>query len=283
MSTRVVLLGTAGGPALRPGRSSPAAAVVVDDVPYLVDCGYGVGRQLVDAKLGVTSMRAIFITHHHSDHNADLGNLLVLAWASGLRTRIDAYGPPLVNDLVELALRYHAYDIAIRIPDEGRVDPATLFVPHEIGGPGLVYSDDRVRVEALLVPHPPVVPAYAFKFTTADRTIVFSGDTAYSEALAAFARDADVLVHEVLLESALDRLLKLVPNASRLREHIVAGHTEAADVGRIAALANVKHLVLSHFVPSYDPTLTDADWSQPVRRHFAGTLTLGSDLQSIDV
>jgi ribonuclease BN (tRNA processing enzyme) len=113
---RVVLLGTAGGPALRPGRSSPAAAVLVDDVPYLVDCGYGVGRQLVDANIGVTKLRAIFITHHHSDHNADLGNLLVLAWASGLRTVVDAYGPPLVNDLVELALRYHAYDIAIRIP-----------------------------------------------------------------------------------------------------------------------------------------------------------------------
>jgi ribonuclease BN (tRNA processing enzyme) len=283
MSTRVVLLGTAGGPALRAGRSSPAAAIVVDDVPYIVDCGYGVGRQLVDAQLGVTSIRAIFITHHHSDHNADLGNLLVLAWASGLRTRIDAYGPPLVNDLVDLALRYHAYDIAIRIPDEGRVDPRTLFVPHEIAGPGLVYADERVRVEALIVPHPPVVPAYAFKFTTRDRVIVFSGDTTYSEELAAFARDADMLVHEVLLESALDRLLKLVPNASRLREHIVAGHTGAEDVGRIAALANVRHLVLSHFVPSYDPTLTDADWSEPVRRHFAGPLTIGRDLQSIDV
>ena len=279
---RVVLLGTAGGPALRPGRSSPAAAVLVDGVPYLVDCGYGVGRQLVDAKIGVTALRAIFITHHHSDHNADLGNLLVLAWASGLRTPVDAYGPPLVTDLVELALRYHAYDIAIRIPDEGRVDPRTLFVPHEIAGPGVVYRDERVTVEALVVPHPPVVPAYAFKFTSRDRVVVFSGDTTYSEALAEFARGADMLVHEVLLEAALDRLLMLVPNATRLREHIVAGHTEAADVGRIAALAGVKHLVLSHFVPSYDPLLTDEDWIAPVRRHFAGEITVGRDLLALE-
>jgi len=256
--------------------------VIVDDVPYLVDCGYGVGRQLVDAKIGVATLRAIFITHHHSDHNADLGNLLVLAWASGLRTPVDAYGPPLVTDLVELALRYHAYDIAIRIPDEGRPDPRTLFAAHEIAAPGLVYQDERVRVEALLVPHPPVVPAYAFKFTSRDRVVVFSGDTAYSEALADFARGADMLIHEVVLESALDRLLKLVPNATRLREHIVAGHTEAVDVGRIAALADVKHLVLSHFVPSYDPTLTDADWSDPVRLHYSGTLTLGKDLLALD-
>ncbi len=280
---RVVLLGTAGGPALRPGRSSPAAAVLVDGVPYLIDCGYGVGRQLVDAKIGVTALRAIFITHHHSDHNADLGNLLVLAWASGLRTPVDAYGPPLVTDLVELTLRYHAYDIAIRIPDEGRVDPRTLFVPHEIAGPGVVYRDERVTVEALLVPHPPVVPAYAFKFTSRDRVVVFSGDTTYSEALAEFARGADMLVHEVLLKSALDRLLKLVPNATRLREHIVAGHTEAGDVGRIAALAGVKHLVLSHFVPSYDPLLSDEDWAAPVRRHFGGTLTVGRDLLALEV
>jgi ribonuclease BN (tRNA processing enzyme) len=279
---RVVLLGTAGGPALRPGRSSPAAAVLVAGVPYLVDCGYGVGRQLVDAQIGVTKLRAIFITHHHSDHNADLGNLLVLAWASGLREPIDAYGPPLVTDLVDLALRYHAYDIAVRIPDEGRVDPRALFRPHEIAGPGVVYRDERVTVEALLVPHPPVVPAYAFKFTTADRVVVFSGDTTYSEALAEFARGADMLVHEVLLESALDRLLTLVPNASRLREHIIAGHTDAYDVGRIAALAGVKHLVLSHFVPSYDPVLTDEDWIAPVRRSYAGKLTLGRDLLALD-
>jgi ribonuclease BN (tRNA processing enzyme) len=90
-------------------------------------------------------------------------------------------------------------------------------------------------------------------------------------------------VHEVLLESALDRLLTLVPNATRLREHIVAGHTEAADVGRIAHLANVEHPVLSHVVPSYDPTLTDDDWTAPVRRHDAGRLTLGRDGLSIDV
>jgi ribonuclease BN (tRNA processing enzyme) len=279
---RVVLLGTAGGPALRPGRSSPAAAVVIDDAVYLVDCGYGVGRQLVDAKLGVTALRAIFITHHHSDHNADLGNLLVLAWASGLRAPVDAYGPPLVKDLVELALRYHAYDIGVRIPDEGRVDPRTLFAAHEIAGPGFVYQDERVTVEALLVPHPPVATAYAFRFTSRGRVVVFSGDTIYSEDLAGFARNADMLVHEVVLESALDRLLKLVPDATRLREHIIAGHTEAVDVGRIAALAGVKHLVLSHFVPSYDPTLTDEDWIAPVRRHYAGKLTLGRDLLSLD-
>jgi ribonuclease BN (tRNA processing enzyme) len=279
--TRVVLLGTAGGPALRPGRSSPAAVLQVDGVPYLIDCGYGVARQLIDAKIPPTSLRAIFITHHHSDHNADLGNLLVLSWATGRSTPIGAYGPPRVAQLIDLALQYHAYDIAIRIPDEGRVDPRPLFVPHEIAGPGEIFRDERIVVEAALVHHPPVVPAYAYKVTTPDRTIVFSGDTTYSENLIAFARGADLLVHEVLLTSALERLLALVPGASRLGEHIVAAHTDAFDVGRVAAAAGVKRLALTHFVPSYDPTLTDEDWAAPVRRSYSGEIVVGHDLMVV--
>ena len=279
--TRVVLLGTAGGPALRPGRSSPAAVVVVDDIAYLVDCGYGVGRQLVNAKISPTSVRHVFLTHHHSDHNADLGNLLVLAWATGLRTRIDAWGPPLTTKLVELALQYHAYDISIRIPDEGRIDPRPLFVAHDIAGPGLVLQDERIKVTAALVNHPPVVPAYAYKFETLDRTIVFSGDTTYCEPLIGFSKGADLLVHEVLLRPALDRLLGLVPNATRLREHIVGAHTAAEDVGRIAAASGVKRLALTHFVPSYDPTLTDEDWLAPVRAGYKGEIVAGRDLLEV--
>lgn len=279
--TRVILLGTAGGPALRPGRSSPAAAVVVDDVVYLMDCGYGAARQLVAAKLGVLKTRAIFITHHHSDHNADLGNLLVLSWATGLRHPIGVYGPPRVAELIDLALQYHAYDIGVRIPDEGRPDPRPLFVAHEFSQPGIVYRDELVTVEAALVHHPPVVPAYAYKFTTPDRTVVFSGDTTYLESLGRFASGADLLVHEVLLTSALDRLLALNPNASRLREHIVAAHTDAEDVGRVAAAAGVKRLALSHLVPSYDPTLSDASWREPPAKHYTGEIIVGADLMAI--
>jgi ribonuclease BN (tRNA processing enzyme) len=289
--TRVVLLGTAGGPSLRPGRSSPAAAVVVDGVPYVVDCGYGVGRQLVDAHISPTAIRAVILTHHHSHHNADLGNLLVLGWATGGKTPVDVYGPvetspapgvtTSVGKLIDLALQYHGYDIAVRIPDEGRVDPRPLFVPHDVAGAGSVYRDERVSIEAAVVHHPPVSPALAYKFRTPDRVVVFSGDTTYSESLIAFARGADLLVHEVLLTSALDRLLKLVPNATRLREHIAAAHTDAEDVGRVAAAAGVKRLALTHFVPSYDPTLTDEDWIAPVRRHFGGEIVAGRDLLDV--
>ncbi|MBV8601463.1 MAG: MBL fold metallo-hydrolase [Candidatus Eremiobacteraeota bacterium] len=277
----MILLGTAGGPALRPGRSSPAAAVVVDDAVYVVDCGVGVGRQLVNAGLSPLSVKAIFLTHHHNDHNADYGNFLVSAWATGLRTPIDAYGPSLIAKLTDLALQYHAYDIAVRMQDEGRVDPRPLFRPHAVDGPGLVMKDDRVTVTAALVHHPPVHPALAYRFDTPDRSIVFSGDTTPSENLIVLAKGADLLIHEVLLLSALDRLIARVPNATTLREHIVAAHTVAADVGRVADAARVTRLALTHFVPSYDPTLTDDDWRNEVRPHFGGEVVVGRDLLEV--
>jgi hypothetical protein len=90
--TRVILLGTAGGPFPKRGRSAPASVVVIDDMAYVVDCGNGVARQLVLAGLDLSRIRHVFITHHHSDHNADFGTLLLLAWTAGLKTPVDTWG-----------------------------------------------------------------------------------------------------------------------------------------------------------------------------------------------
>jgi len=90
--TRLILLGTAGGPRPQRTRSAPAQVIVVDDVAYVVDCGDGVARQLVLAGAQLTQLRHILITHHHSDHNAGYGNLILLAWAAGLQTRVDTWG-----------------------------------------------------------------------------------------------------------------------------------------------------------------------------------------------
>src|SRR5450631_4425889 len=92
--SRLILLGTAGGPTPKPNRAAPAQVVVVNGVSYVIDCGNGVARQMVLAKLKLGSIRHVFVTHQHSDHNADYGNLLLLAWATDLAKRVDAYGPP---------------------------------------------------------------------------------------------------------------------------------------------------------------------------------------------
>lgn len=177
--TRLILLGTGGGP--RPKRENNASAqvVVVDGALYVIDCGDGVARQLVLAGLSLDRLRHVFITHHHSDHNADYGNLLLLSWASGLRTRVDAWGPPPLAKITRLFLEMNAYDIDIRIADEGRVPLVPLIHAHEIARPGLVMQDENVKVTCAPVPHPMVELAYAYRLDTADRSIVISGDTAY--------------------------------------------------------------------------------------------------------
>jgi ribonuclease BN (tRNA processing enzyme) len=276
-----VLLGTGGGPSPKPDRSAPAQAVISGGAVYLVDCGNGTPRQYVRAGLTFPALRGVFLTHQHSDHNADLGNLFLLGWTTGLSQRVDCYGPPPLERMTRLFLEMQSYDIKTRIQDEGRPPLAPLIRPHEIRTAGRVHEDDLVRVTAALAHHPAVAPAFAYRFDAHDRSIVISGDTSYSESVIALAKGADVLVHEVLYAPAVDRLFGSDSNARRLREHLIASHTSTEDVGRVAAAAGVRTLVLSHFVPGADPEITDAMWLEGVRRHFSGEVILGRDLLEV--
>ena len=279
--TRLILLGTGGGPRPKKENNASAQVIVVNDTLYVVDCGDGVARQLVLAGLSLDRLRHVFVTHHHSDHNADYGNLLLLSWASGLRTRVDTWGPPPIEKMTRLFFEMSAYDIDIRIADEGRIPLVPLIHAHELAGPGLVMKDDNVKVRSALVDHPLVAPALAYRFDTQDRSIVISGDTRWSDNLIELARGADVLVHEALFLPAVDRLVARVPNASTLRKHLLDSHTSAEDCGRIAAAAGVKTLVLSHFVPPDDPQVTEEMWREAARRHYRGEIIVGRDLMEI--
>jgi ribonuclease BN (tRNA processing enzyme) len=280
-STRVVLLGTKGGPRVgEAGRSNPSTLILINDVPYLVDCGYGVTKQLITTGVALNQLRYIFITHHHSDHNLEFGPLLYNTWITGLPAQIDAYGPPGLAKMAEQFFDYLKFDIDTRIVDEGRTDPRKLVTTHEIK-PGIVLVNTDVKVSACLVRHPPIKEAYAFRFDAKDRSVVISGDTAYAPELAEFAKGADVLVHEVMYLPGIEALIKRLPNAKRLREHLMAAHTLPEDVGKIAAQAGVKTLVLTHFVPGDDATITDEQWAEGVRAHFKGQVIVGRDLMEI--
>ena len=115
---------------------------------YVVDCGDGVARQLVSAGVPLASLRHVFITYQHSDHNADYGNLLLLAWTAGLRTRVDTWGPPPLERMTKLFFEMNQYDIDTRIANEGRTPLSPLVSPHELREGGAVMSDDHVRVTA---------------------------------------------------------------------------------------------------------------------------------------
>ena len=281
--TRLILLGTKGGPRVSPAQlpKNPSTLLLINGVPYVVDCGYGTSAQLVTFGMPLNRLRHIFVTHHHSDHNLELGPLAYNGWATGLRERVDLYGPPGTARMRDAFFEYMKFDIETRMADEGRPDLRKLVVAHDFDKPGLVMQNDDVKVTCARVRHPPITQAYAYRFDAKDRSIVLSGDTAYAPELAEFAKGADVLVHEVMHLGGLEALLKRVPNAATLREHLLASHTLPGDVGRVAAAAGVKTLILSHFVPGDDPSITDEMWIEDVRKHYGGRIVVGKDLMEI--
>jgi ribonuclease BN (tRNA processing enzyme) len=279
--TRLILLGTRGGPRPRAASSGAAQVIVCHGTAYVVDCGDGVARQFVTADVPLSTLRHIFLTHQHSDHNADYGNLILLAWTAGLRTRVDTWGPHPLAKMTELFFDMNAYDISTRIADEGRVPLVPLVHVHELNRGGLVMQDENVKVTAALVHHPPVVPAFGYRFDTADRSIVISGDTAPTENLIRLAQGADVLVHDALYPAGVDRLAARVPNATALKQSMMSHRTTAEDAGRVASAAGVKTLVLSHLVPPDDPSITEEMWIEAARVHFQGRIVVGRDLLEI--
>jgi ribonuclease BN (tRNA processing enzyme) len=281
--TRIILLGTKGGPTLsaRTQRSNSSTLQLINNVPYVVDCGYGVSRQMISAGVSLNRLRYVFITHHHSDHDLEYGALFYNAWQAGKTPRVDAYGPFGLRRMTRDFFDYMKFDIETRMADEGVNDPRKLLTVHEFNRAGVVMQNADVKVTSLRVRHPPITQSYAYRFDAKDRSVVLSGDTAYAPELADFAKDADVLIHEAMYLPAIENLIRQNPDASRLREHLLASHTSTEDVGRIAAQAGVKTVVLSHLVPGDDPSISDEQWAEGVRKHFDGKVIVGKDLMEI--
>lgn len=279
--TKIVFLGTKGGPRVGIGASNPANLVMVNDTPIVVDCGMGVSRQLVAAGVPIPSLKYIFISHHHSDHNLEYGNLFYNAWAAGLSTPIHSFGPKGIEAMTRAYWELNKFDVETRIEDEGRPDPRPLLIAKDITDDGVVLQTPDVRVTAFRTPHPPIVDNFAYKFETPDGVVVFSSDTAYNPKLAEFAKGADVLVHEAMYLPAVDRLVIKTRNGATLKKHLLASHTSTEDVGRIAAAAGVKVLVLSHFVPGDDPEVSDDDWTRDVKKNFSGRIVVAKDLMQL--
>ncbi|MEO8764159.1 MAG: MBL fold metallo-hydrolase [Ginsengibacter sp.] len=276
---RLVLLGTQGGPFINSYTQTPSANLIVhNNIPFVIDTGYGVTFKLKDAGINLADLQYIFITHHHSDHNLELGPLLYNSWIAGLANPVHVYGPTGLDSLLKAYWNSNQLDIEIRIANEGRPDIRTLVVPHEITN-GIVMSNSTVEVSAFKNIHPPVENSYAYKFKLGGKTVVFSGDTAYCPALATFASGADYLIHEIVYVPAIDAMIKRRPkNAANLKASILSHHTPAEDVGRIATASKVKNCILNHFIPADDKTITDEIWIKAVENTFSGKIIVGKDM-----
>ena len=275
---KVILFGTKGGPRLEKGLSWPSSSVIeIDGHPYVVDCALGVTRQYVEHGYSLNQLENIFITHHHSDHTLEFNGLVHTAWTTGTSKNISVYGPEGTNNLKEGLFISHQIDIETRIADEKQRDLVSVINVNEYKE-GFVMEDERVKVSALKVVHPPLKHCYALKFETKEGKVVFSGDTQYFPPLAEFAQGADVLIHEVMLERGIDELCeKLKAVKPNLKEHLLHSHTYAGDVGKIASAAKAKHLVLNHYVPSGISNYSSEEFVDSASRNFDGKITAGFD------
>lgn len=274
---QLVLLGTGGGPTPKALRAAPAAALMIGGQLHMLDAGNGAARQAALAGLPLKTLAHVWISHLHSDHVADAFTLPWLAWSGALTTPVTVHGPRGMKRMARDWLRFARTDIDTRIADEGRPDLRTLLSVAEVG-PGVQLGTAGLKVTAARVLHPPLTDSFAYRFDWAGKSLVYSGDTAPCPALIDLARGADVLVQEAMYLPALDRLIAGESNAPTLRQHLLASHTTAEQAGEIAAAAGVKRLVLTHFVPGGDSSVTDADWAAAARQAFTGEVIVGRDL-----
>lgn len=296
--SRIVFLGTHGGPSADPLRSEPSTLLIIEGKPYLIDAGDGVARRLAEAGERVTSIRTIFITHHHLDHTAGLEPLISLSWiGAGLGGKalppVQIYGPPATAFLVKAAINYLSVSERIfRAGIPSLPKASGMFIGHDINHPGLVYQDDRVRVTAVEnthFEHASYGPdgkkdmSFAYRFDTPKGSVVFTGDTGPSEAVTRLAKGADVLVSEAsLVGGGTARPAPGSALAGELAEHMAREHLSPEDIGKMATAAGVKTVILNHLVISNSPDAVQR-LQDGVQRYFSGKVIVSRDLLSVDL
>jgi ribonuclease BN (tRNA processing enzyme) len=291
--TRVITLGTVAGPPPRANRAQSSNLLVVNGTLYVIDAGDGAARRIAQAGFNVRDVGTIFITHHHDDHTAGVGTLRSVAWDNQRTKPINVYGPPQTEDLVKAAVQYYTISADIRIADGGRTIPVSqLFLGHDVGT-GVVYKDANVTVTAIenthfaaqKIPETLRQKSYSYRFDTPGRVVVFTGDTGPTDALVELAKGADLLVSEAnSIEQRMQDLTRsgqwqvMTPaEQTRIKRQMAEGHLNTEDVGRIAARAGVKTVVLTHLTWKADDDYTS--WVDEVKKHFSGPVLVAKDLK----
>lgn len=291
---KLITLGTAGGPLPQKKRTQSSNLLVVNGRLYLIDAGDDVTRRIVQAGYDFLQVDKIFITHAHSDHTMGLATLLVSEWEYQRRTPIDIYGAVGTEALVRGAIQYLTPNADIRWSEGKRTPMASIFHGHDVA-PGVVFQDENVKVIAVENTHFHFTPdspgygkykSYSYRFETPGRVVVFTGDTGPSDALTELAKGADVLVTEVGVPDEIIDLYKKNgtwekrPPEEReaFLRHMHEEHVTPEDVGKMAAKAGVKMVVLTHLLPSASPDDDYQRYVDATKRFFTGRVVAAKDL-----
>lgn len=247
-STTVIMLGT-GMPAPNPDRSGPSTAVVVGTRVFLFDSGPGVMRRVAAAKLPIDGPTALFLTHLHSDHTLGLPDLIFTSWVMGRSVPMRIFGPPGTKAMTDHLMAAWAEDIDIRTNGLEHGRPGGQRVEaHEVRA-GVVYDSAGVKITAVPVPHGSWKVALGFRIDAPHKSIFISGDTRYSADLARAAANVDVLIHEVYSAERVQPEKR--PGGDAWPNYMTSFHASDVEVGRVAAKAKPKLLVLYHIVGPY--------------------------------
>lgn len=302
--TQIIFLGTAGGPPLRFDRSEPSTLLIVNDREYLIDCGIGTARRLVEAGLVSSRIKTIFFTHLHADHDMGLADVMANDFfdggGNGAEGPFDIYGPPQTRQLVDAAFEFISVGFrpfAAAPPTAYRMRGGNFLSPfksHEIARGGIVFDDGNIRITAAENSHYVMIPAaarspfksYSYRIETPDGAIVFSGDTGPSGAIGAIAKGADLVIAEASYRDPQDLDQSIGARAarnhwpplmtSRFRDHFVYEHLDTEEIGQIASTAGAKAVVLYHYNPANEAD--QAAFVSGVKKHFAGPVFAPDDL-----
>jgi ribonuclease BN (tRNA processing enzyme) len=292
--TRLITLGTRSGPTPIVGRAQSSNLLIVNGSQYLIDAGDGVTRRLTRLGTNFRNIGDIFITHPHSDHTGGLAALMGIMYDSKRLKPVNVYGPPGTEASVQGVMQFLVVSSEIRLSDGTSTIPINgMFSGHDTGV-GVIFQDANVKVTAVENTHFHFKPgspgygkykSYSYRFDTPVRSVVFTGDTGPSDAVTELAKGADLLVSEVTspVDEFKDSLIKdgrwelFTPEqqASSIRHHIEE-HLTPAEVGKIAAGAGVKTVVLTHLQPS--PNDDYGLYVTLVKKVYSGQVLVAKDL-----
>lgn len=289
-ATRVIMLGTAGGAETRLKRIQSTTAIVVNGSVYLVDLGDGALRQMAKAGLKQDQVRTVFLTLFSQDRISGLPTFLSTRWLMFKPAPLEIYGPVGLDQTLQgINLSLEAVAASSFVPS---ADPFAAVSPHELLESGPVFQDGNIKVTALALPRardkPPV--AFAYRFETPGGSIVFTGATGAREALASFAKGADLLICE---DYDIDGIVRRTSSAqttpemrARVMKHMSTNHLDPEQIGDLAAAAGVGRVVLHHLEPgsdTEDAQYADRAYASGVRSKYHGPVILPHDLQSFDL